>query len=534
MANLLQQRTLNEIVKQYSSLYGLPSHKAFLYLIIEKYLANLELNSVDIEESIVDGSNDCGIDAIVIDEETTERPHIYFFQSKFYEAENAFERSFEGNALEKMQSAVADFFLKGKINPSYQNERLVDKLHSVKNLFSKNPKLTMVFCSNSAEPTEISKSRLEDFIKESDKAREYLSAEYLSLEKIATELIAPQQESKIDVKLQTSGKYLIEDTGNIRLFVGSADAKDLVQLVEAHGDNLFERNIRGYLGSKNLNKNIVKTASSEQSPYFVYMNNGITITCEKFSFVPVSSSPCLDINNIQIVNGQQTVRSLYQANKAGNLKEDVKVLVRIVETSNSELLMQIIEATNSQTKVTSRDLHSNDEIQKLIEKHLISMGYFYESRKNKYRGKEVAKRIDAEEAAQVYYATFFEQPALAKDKKKTLFSDKYDEIFNSNTKPEDLLYSFLLLRKVQKLNNLTDKDKYTFLSDATLHTVALINKKNGRLNLEDTLNKEYKEIIDTLKKVVDEKVQEEGDKYEHRKTFKDPETYGRAVELLNN
>ena len=42
-------------------MYGLPQHKAFLFLIIEKYLADLQLGSIDIEEAIVDGSDDCGI-----------------------------------------------------------------------------------------------------------------------------------------------------------------------------------------------------------------------------------------------------------------------------------------------------------------------------------------------------------------------------------------------------------------------------------------------------------------------------------------
>src|SRR5690606_11712329 len=123
----------------------------------------------------------------------------------------------------------------------------------------------------------------------------------------------------------------------------------------------------------------------------------------------------------QIVNGQQTARSIYQAHLENKLKDDVKVIVRVLKTSNKEILPKIIEATNSQTKVTSRDLHSNDSIQRLIEETLKTEGYYYEARKGKYQGKEKQKRIDAEVAAQAYYATFFESPARAKDKKKDLF-----------------------------------------------------------------------------------------------------------------
>ena len=537
MSTLLQQRTLSELVKQYHVQYGLPEYKAFLFLVIEKYLAALDLNSIDIEESIVDGSDDCGIDAIVIDEETELRPHVYFFQSKYYESENAFEKQFEGGALEKMQSAINDFVLRGKINKKYQNSRLVDKLQSVKNLSAKNPKYTIILCSNSKEPSLTARTRLEEFVQESNvnAAGEYLSVVYLSLDKIAKNLIAPQQKKIINVNLQVSGKYLTEDTGNVRLLVGAVEAKDLVELVKKHGDDLFERNVRGFLGSKNLNKNIIRTAITSQSPYFVYMNNGLTITCTKFTHSPTQNSPSLEITNVQIVNGQQTVRSLFQADKTKELKSDVKVLVRVVETSDSDLLAQIIEATNSQTKVTPRDLHSNDEIQKLIERHLGSKGYFYEARKNKYKGKEVSKRVDAEIAAQSYYAVFFEQPAAAKDKKKLLFGDSniYDSIFNDETKSDDILYSFRLLKSVQKLNNNKKYEKYTFLNDATLHTIALMHRCEGKIEFEDgRLAKIYEKVIEALEKLVKERVAEEKDKYEHRKTFKDPETYGRAVEIM--
>lgn len=541
MANALQLKTLNEITTQYAQLNGLPPHKAFLYFVIERFLQKLELNSIDIEESIVDGSDDCGIDAIVIDEDSEFRPRIYFFQSKYYQTEDAFNKQFEGNALEKIQGAISDFVLQGRINPKYQNSRLVDKLHSVKNLSSKNPYYTIVFCSNSLEPSDTAKARIEEFKTETNKSSkdEYISVEYVHLDRITQELVAPPQQSRVDVRIQVSGRYLTEETGNARLFVGAVEAQDLASLVEEHGDDLFESNVRGYLRQANqVNKSIMKTASGDKSPYFVYMNNGLTITCDRFSHAPIQNSPVLDVSNAQIVNGQQTARSVHTAFKTKKLKPDVKVLVRIVETTDRDLLMEIVEATNSQTKVTSRDLHSNDEIQKLIESHLKTKGYFYEARKNKYKGKDTTKRVDAELAAQSYFAVLSEQPAAAKDKKKLLFGDKYEEIFHDEINPDDFLFSFRLIRAVQKLNNEKDFENYTFLKDATLHTAALIHRytlhNEVALDLEniESIKGHYAKAIEALSKLVQERSEEEKDKYEHRRTFKDPETYGRAVEIL--
>jgi hypothetical protein len=541
VANALQLKTIREVVEQYSKQYGLLPHKAFLYFVIEKFLPELDLNSIDIEASIVDGSDDCGIDAIVIDEESELRPRVYFFQSKFYEKEDAFQRHFEGTALDKIQSAVNDFILNGRINSAYQNPRLVDKLRSVQNLNGKNPNYSIVLCSNSLGPTDSARSRLEDFINSANdhSKGDYLTVNYIDIDQIAQQFLAPVQQRKIDFNIQISGKYLTEDTGNARLFVGAVDAKDLAELVERYGDSLFERNVRGFLGPKKLNGDIMETASGERSPYFIYMNNGLTITCEQFTHAPLLNSPTLQIKNAQVVNGQQTARSLHIAQMSGKLKPDVKVLVRIVQTVDSTLLDEIVEATNSQTKVTSRDLHSNDNIQRLIERHLATKGYFYEARKNKYKGKDTTKRVDAEIATQAYYAIFSEQPALAKDKKKLLFGEKYDELFTDNLDPDEILYAYKLVKTVQRLNaEAVFSEKFSFLSDATLNTAALIHRMNATkeelVDVDDDINlrADYLTAVKALANIVEERRQVEGDKYEHRRTFKDPETFGRAVEVL--
>lgn len=544
MTNLLQQRAVDALVSQYSEQFGLPRHKAFLYLVIEKFFLTLDLGQLEIEESIVDGQNDCGIDAIVIDEESEDFPQIYFFQSKYYETQNAFERAFEGDALDKLVQAVDSFVLRGIVDPNYQNERLVDRLHSVKNLNDKHPRFKLVFCSNSLEPVAQAKKKIQDLIKKinNGSGEEYLKVEYLHLERLTTEFVAPSKQVHIDLDLQISGKFLTEDTGYVRLFVGAVEGRKLAELVEKFSDDLFEQNVRGYLKKGNpINRQIIATATGKSSPYFVYMNNGVTMTCKKFKYSPTMESPNLEISDAQIVNGQQTMRSIFDALKQKRLKDDVKVLVRIVETEEKELLSEIIEATNSQNKVTSRDLRSNDAYQKLIERSLGTLGYFYEARKNKYQGKkEVSKRIDAMVCAQAYYACKFEEPAFAKDKKKQLFGDKYDEIFNDETNPKELLACFQILQKVQKKNNEEKYSKtYTFLLDAALHVAALIYYRLDKnveraLSLEESaFDKIYKSAVTATAALVRNRSAEEGDKYEHRKTFIDPETFGRIVQIMS-
>lgn len=537
MTNQLQKITVDKVVEQYQRETGLPIEQAFLYLIIEKFLDSQNLNAIDIEESIVDGSDDCGIDAIVINEDSA-RPEVYFFQSKYHRVDNSFEKVFPGNEVEKVRAALEEFVLKGKINNKYQNSRLVDRLHSVKNLLPQNPKYILVFCSNGLPPATSAQIKLNEFLEECNSSGDFVSVEYIDLDRIASDLIAPEITKEIDFKLQTVGGYFYESNGDVKLFVGMVDGEQIAKLVEQYRDNLFEKNVRGFLKKHNpINKQIINSASGDQSPYFLYLNNGITITCQSNSHTPAKESPNLDIKSGQIVNGQQTARSIYQAYLEKKLNQDIKVMVRVLETSNKNILPKIIEATNSQTKVTSRDLHSNDEIQRLIEHALSAKGYYYEARKGKYQGKEKKYRIDADLAAQAYYAIYCESPARAKDKKRDLFGTLYDDIFNEDTRPEEILLSYKIIEKVRILNKDSLYEKFNFLKDATLHTAALIYRiapedMRSTICELDLFLELYRRTLEATNQVVQKRYADEKEKYEHRRTFKDPETYGRILEEL--
>lgn len=73
---------------------------------------------------------------------------------------------------------------------------------------------------------------------------------------------------------------------------------------------LFEENIREYLGKNPINKGIINTLkdSNDRSNFFYY-NNGVTIICSKVT-PPTSNS--LELFQPQIVNGCQTVNSIYE------------------------------------------------------------------------------------------------------------------------------------------------------------------------------------------------------------------------------
>ncbi len=537
--SLPQFRMLRSAVKEHmnaSEIYT-SENKAFLGLVISNYL---NLDDYDAEDAIIDGSDDGGIDAIYIDTHSEDRPVIYLFQSKYYSPENEekFNRNFEGGALTKMKEAFTDFIINGRRGKTYQNSRLQGKLDDITQVSrSSNPRYEIVFCSNSDHPSSRAKEQFEDYIEELNEAGEFYNVKYLHLGEI-TKILTPEQKKKIDAKLKFIGKYIDHQSGDARIFIGQLEAVELAKIREQNGDSLFDKNVRGYLEKKNeINRKIQASASGKESKYFMYLNNGITISCEDITHNAPAEAPLVEVKSMQIVNGGQTTNSIYEVYKQGKLKPDTTILVRVLQIKKEDLLPKIILSTNNQTKVTSRDLRSNDEIQRILEKEIKGYGYFYEARSKKYKNKPAQKRVDAIKAAQAYYATKFKNPAPAKNKKAKLFSDYYDEIFNDQeVSGRELLDAFLLHEKIRKVNR-RYKEKYSFVNDASLHIASLMYEEG--INYEEAINSEkfdqiYDDVLSAIEEVVSEKIKEEGDYYSHRATFIDTATIGRITEALKD
>lgn len=508
---------------------------AFLEYVIEKLL---ELNRDEVLESIIDGSHDRGIDAIYIDEDSEERPVVYLFQSKYYQSEEKFDRSLEGDALHKMQHAIDSLILKAPQTIHDANDFLLSKLKDIRGL--SNPRFQIIFCSNSAEPNSDVKKQFESYIKEVSNGQDYFRVDYVTLQKL-NELITPVTTKTINASLKLSGQYIDWSLGEARVVIGRISGREIAELCKREGRELFDRNVRGYFGRKSnaVNKEIYKTAvDSLEGSKFFFLNNGITMVCNGINYLAVKENPEIEVSNLQIVNGGQTTNAIYEAYISGALDDSVYVLVKIVATENRQLVERIAESTNTQTLVRTRDLRSNDQIQKTIERMLLNKGYFYETRPNKYKESPLArgKRIDMEVAAQAYYAFWNKKPADAKNKKKLLFGSLYEEVFKGDDIEiaDNVLLAHLTLEWVRKLHP-NFREKYTFIKYAEYHSIALL-ANFGIKSVSDLENKNseklYKLILRATAKIVAEENKKMSDQYSHRMLFIDPSTYGRISEAV--
>jgi hypothetical protein len=157
-------------------------------------------------------------------------------------------------------------------------------------------------------------------------------------------------------------------------------------------------------------------------------------------YSPGMRAPILLMRNVQIVNGGQTSNALFEASNANPERfKNVLVLIRVYETRQHEMSLKIAESTNSQTPIRSRDLRSNDEIQRKLEESFLNLGYFYERKANQYKDEDKSRRLDALSAGQAYVAYMLEMPSVAGTQRGRIFGEMYETIFNEELTARALL-----------------------------------------------------------------------------------------------
>jgi hypothetical protein len=129
--------------------------------------------------------------------------------------------------------------------------------------------------------------------------------------------------------------------------------------------NVVFLNVRGYLGgNRDVNKGIQNTIKHEPSNFWYY-NNGITIVCDRVQRISVGGRDVMRVNNPQVINGQQTTRTLHLAAEATSA---ASAIVRAIEIPRSDeesadrfdtLVSRIVAATNTQNSISASDLMAN-------------------------------------------------------------------------------------------------------------------------------------------------------------------------------
>lgn len=451
MATLIDWSTVRTKVESYRELFDYEnSSLALSHVLLETLFA---LSPEEISESIPDGPNDRGVDAVVL-QELNEGDIVHLFQVKHVTEFNKATNNFPSSEIDKLLSFISDLLQKHPNLEKTCNPLLWGKVQEIWEAFEHGtPSFVVHLAGNLGPLISTERERLQQSLKQ---YRSFSVKEH-TLESLAG-LLLDFKVPKIDRQIRlVDNQYFERVDGNIRGLIATVQAADLVELIRNPDDpssvllEIFDENVRVYLTNKNrINRRIIQSALSESNSEFWYLNNGITMTCESMEYPPGMRAPLLRMRNVQIVNGGQTSNDLFEAASTNPEKfRNVLVLIRVYETRQREMSLKIAESTNSQTPIRSRDLRSNDEIQRKLEESFLNLGYFYERKANQYKDEDKSRRLDALSAGQTYVAYMLEMPSVAGKDRGKIFGDMYETIFNEELTAEALLTPLQIFRPIE-------------------------------------------------------------------------------------
>lgn len=271
--------------------------------------------------------------------------------------------------------------------------------------------------------------------------------------------------SKINLQIErfadVPGKGdIIKKTDIYTSYIVMVKPKVIYELFEKFGFALFYKNVRNPLHESNYNSQIARTLR-ERPALFWYFNNGITAISKIIPEIGNEAQE-IEITGLQIINGAQTVYSVYTVyNEASSVEreimdKDALIALRLVDSNDAQFNLEITRYNNSQNPMENRDFQANEDIQLQIQKESFETGYWYEKRRGEFRKVPgEIKVIGNTFFAAAYLSFYMEDVYNAVFKNHMLFVSKevepdglYEKIFNSRPKFNDMLASFLVVENV--------------------------------------------------------------------------------------
>lgn len=405
--------------------------KAFIHWYLKNHFY---MDEQDIGEVIIDNSGDNGIDAIILNEENKE---LIVMQFKFPNKEKGLNEEIKQADILKTYHGFSLLIDQSVVQKSNDEFNQYKEIIKDKDIY----KFKIYFVSYnkgivSQENKELIDNLANNFKKDNGSELKIIVNDKSVISNIY-EKINRTNDLEVTISYKQMASAYDIDSKYIKSYVGLVNGHKLVAAIEDSIDIIFDENIRLYEGKSNVNNSIKKTASDEkESDMFYFYNNGVTIICDK-----VNNSPnklCVNLKGISIVNGCQTVTSLYDLYKENRLQESVDILTRIIEISDYNERMKITEYLNSQNPIRDSYFIANHTIIRDLQKNLEKQGYYLERQinefeyKKNYGVKDIKTLIPLKlEKVIQYYVGYWldDNAAIAKRGKSALFDkNKIDEI----------------------------------------------------------------------------------------------------------
>lgn len=326
-------------------------------------------------DSITDGSNDNGIDAIFYE---VQSKTLYIVQSKWIHSGKGEP---ENGDIKKFICGIHDLF---DFNFDRFNNKVKRKEVIIRNAIC-DPKtkyqiiLTYTGINDLAEH---SRRDFADLLENFNDASEIVFLSIFNQRRIHSSLItSSENDEPIDLQIQLNsfGKISIPYNG----YYGHVNGVEIYGWWDKYRKRLFTKNIRGVLGETDVNKEINLTLENNPELFWFY-NNGITIIADSIEKNMVGGASTefgqFSCENMSIVNGAQTVSTIGKFGEDDSEKlKNVFVPTRIIQLNTAEenFGQKITKANNTQNRVKNRDFVTFDLEQTRIREELLLDGIDY-------------------------------------------------------------------------------------------------------------------------------------------------------------
>ena len=439
---------------------GLPSWQQFRNWATQQILWEYGPSIADIEDATeMDGPHDKGIDAWYYDETDTP-PRLILIQSK--------DKQPKREDLSKARDGFLDVMLPDE-RPGLANASLREKAVLLGDNMPEQLAIDIYLTSSVIAPQNLQPSEegaplyTEKFPVGSSMVE---VAYYVRDIKYLYDNFQSINSTPIDFEftVQNSAAFEFSVGGHTRTIVAALGASELAQLFNEHRENLFRKNPRYYLPGSKRNKEIKGALKENQNEDFFINNNGLTCVAQAVRMLDGNS---VRVSDFQIVNGCQTVASIWSSWMDRVDISKVRVLAKIIENSRTGaegdvMSSRIAERSNRQNVLKAEDWKSNDRRQELWHAAFgrLPDPWFYEIKrgvwdtqfktvtdKAAYRIGQTRqyRKVTLKDLGQACYA-FLGHPDGAQDRSREIFEKEevYALVFEEGLLPHQLLLPQLI------------------------------------------------------------------------------------------
>lgn len=390
---------IHEYQKKYPNMKNIQKDEwAFNFWILDKFF---QIDEELVELDIVD-YKDLGIDCFAYYEDTKE---FYLIQNKFYSDSTSLSTSYiEDDFLIRPFNALKE----GTYRRNSELQKMFTKYKNDPNFFV----YLQIYVTNNNVSESVRES-IRNF--NQSHVKDHVKAEIYNLDDIQEKYFGEPIGNKISFEYTLNtinrGTFLNVDSENYPfdlplkaryVLTPVATLYKMYRTAREKGYPLFDANIREYLGNKGINKSIYNTLMDEEDrKNFFYYNNGITIVCKEMTKANTTNGALyFDVVNPQIVNGCQTVSTIYEALSGSNPEtlekefQNTFVLAKILQVDDSveqELLYRnIVTYNNSQNSIDQKTFVANSNEFLRLQRDFEQKGFLLlikQSDKNKFNNK---------------------------------------------------------------------------------------------------------------------------------------------------